>query len=303
MLLRKRFSLRNPFFRNCTTAPLVPFTQLGTIDTARSVRFFYPSAGGDVEAYLSRPRGEGPFPLVVLLHGHSFVGRGAEQLLSTVQAFAAADCFASLAISLPGYGSTKLPPGSVVELTHQVVKDGVCAARQLSWINGHELMLFGVSRGAIVAAAMLNEVEGVRGAVLYSGAYDLGVLYRETRSFWVRKILHSQGAANPKLIKLLGEASKWRVPTLILHGARDKVIPVSQALLLSERLKAAGAPHRTVVYPDHGHFLPRAKIREESLNFLKQTFAAACPAGDSQANSPSASHLPTLSLISTPGTS
>jgi dipeptidyl aminopeptidase/acylaminoacyl peptidase len=272
-----RPTLPNLFLSGCYKVPPVAFQQVGHIAGTRPVRFFYPSAGGHVEAYLTRPSGEGPFPLVVLLHGHSFVRRGAEQLLSTVLAFAAADCFATLTISLPGYGSTKLPPGSVVELTHQVVKDGVCAIRQLSWIDQDGLMFFGMSRGAIVAAAMLNEVAGVRGAVLYSGAYDLGVLYRETQSFWVRKILNSQGATNPKLIKLLGEASKWRVPTLILHGARDQVIPVSQALLLSDRLKAAGAPHRVVLYPDHGHFLPRAKIREESLNFLKQTFAAACP--------------------------
>jgi hypothetical protein len=32
-----------------------------------------------------------------------------------------------------------------------------------------------------------------------------------------------------------------------------------------------------VLYPDQGHFLPRASIREQTVNFLKETTAPACP--------------------------
>jgi dipeptidyl aminopeptidase/acylaminoacyl peptidase len=117
----------------------------------------------------------------------------------------------------------------------------------------------------------------VRGTVLYSGAYDLGTLYRETPSTWVRKILNPNGEANPKLMNLLSEASQWRTPTLILHGEKDRVIPVRQALLLRDRLQAVGVPYKMVLYPDHGHFLPRANIREQSLLFFKEMVAHACP--------------------------
>jgi hypothetical protein len=90
------------FFCACTNTPVVGFKQLSGLEGDQMVRFFFPSAGGQVEAYLARPRGVGPFPLVILLHGHSFVGRGATQVLSTASAFAKEGCFASLAISLPG---------------------------------------------------------------------------------------------------------------------------------------------------------------------------------------------------------
>jgi dipeptidyl aminopeptidase/acylaminoacyl peptidase len=123
-------------------------------------------------------------------------------------------------------------------------------------------------------------VEGVRGAVLYSGAYDLDMLYRDTSSVWVRKLLNPNGDANPKLLKLLGRGSTWRAPTLILHGSQDKLIPVNQAFLLRDRLKAVGTPHRLLLYPDHGHFLPRASIREQTVKFLKETTAPACPSGN-----------------------
>jgi dipeptidyl aminopeptidase/acylaminoacyl peptidase len=261
----------------CNTAPVVPVKQLKSLEDSMTARVFYPSAGGNVEAYIVRPRGGGPFPLVILLHGHSLVGRGAEQVLSVAEALANEICFAAFAISLPGYGSTTVPGGSIETTTREVVKDGLSMARELSWIDGRHVRFYGVSRGATVAAAMLKDLEGVRGAVLYSGAYDLDALYRDTSSVWVRQLLNPNGDTRPKLVNVLGEASAWSAPTLILHGSQDTLIPVNQALLLRDRLKAIGTPHRLVLYPNHGHFLPRASIREQTVSFLKETAPPACP--------------------------
>jgi dipeptidyl aminopeptidase/acylaminoacyl peptidase len=262
---------------SCSGAPIRSYQQLGSIDDRQPTRFYYPSAGGKIEAYLTRPAGDGPFPLVILLHGHSFVGRGAEQVLATAQTFSREICFATLAISLPGYGGSDVVEGPVEETTRQVVQDGVAFAKNLEWVDKSHLFFYGVSRGAIIAAAMLNDVEGISGAVLYSGAYDLGRLYRDTPSFWVRKILNPKGAANPKLFNLLAEGAQWSVPTLILHGEQDHVIPVNQARLLRDRLQSAGVYHQLVVYPDRGHFLPRNDVRRRSMEFLKRFVAPACP--------------------------
>lgn len=262
----------------CNTAQDVPYNELRTLGDEQTAHFFYPSSGGTVEAYLSRPRGIGPFPLVLLLHGHSFVGRGAGQVLSTAKAFTNEGCFASLAISLPGYGSTRVTGGTIEQTTRQVVKDGLSAVEQLSWIDKTHIALFGVSRGAVAAAAVSKEVEGLSGMVLYSGAYDLGRLYRETSNYWLRRMLNPNGDENPKLLSLLPEASKWHAPTLILHGEQDMVIPVNQSLLLRDQLKAAGVPYRLVLYPHNGHFLPRASVREESINFLKEIAPSSCAA-------------------------
>jgi dipeptidyl aminopeptidase/acylaminoacyl peptidase len=265
----------------CNAVQIVPYKELASLEAEQTARFFYPSSSGKVEAYATRPRGAGPFPLVILLHGHSISGRGAEQVLGTARTIAKELCFASVAISLPGYGSTQVGAGSIEDATRQAVKDGISVARQITWVNQRRLMFYGVSRGAIVAAAMINELQDVSGAVLYSGAYDLARLYRETPSFWVRRLLNPNGDANPKLVSYLGVPSRWHTPTLILHGERDNLIPVNQSLLLRDYLKAAGVPHELVLFPEHGHFLPRLTVREQTVKFLKGTTPSACGASRS----------------------
>ena len=53
---------------------------------------------------------------------------------------------------------------------------------------------------------------------------------------------------------------------------------VGGLLTLRDWLKAGGTDPRLVLYPDQGHFLPRANVRERTVSFLKEISASACPA-------------------------
>lgn len=260
----------------CVTVETVPLNDLAALPANTTVRFMFPSAGGLAESYLARPRGRGRLPLVVLLHGHSLVGSGARRLLPTAAIFAKEVCYASIAVSLPGYGDTKVPDASLAESTRQVVLDAVAKVKQLPWIDASKIYVYGFSRGAVVAAALVNEIDGLKGAMLQSGAYDLATLYKNTSNFVLKKLLNPHGEAEPKLRNLLPEAADWQASTLILHGAQDSLIPVSQATLLRDQLQSLGKRHRLVLYPERGHWLPIREIKDQAVQFLKDNGGSAC---------------------------
>ena len=242
--------------------------------TAGTSRFVFATSGSKAEAYLTRPAGMGPFPLMILLHGHTLWSMGGESVVAEAEAFASDLRYAGLAVSLPGYGATEVPPGMDPNITLKVVLDGVSLVKQLPWVDSKRLYLYGFSRGAFFAALLASRLDGIEGVILHSGAYDLNRFYQDT--IWFRSMLNPDGVKNPKLISILPEVPTWHAPTLVLHGEEDFLVSVEQANLLSESLEVAKKPYRLVLYPHSGHRLPTEDVRKKATAFLKETSGSAC---------------------------
>ncbi len=97
----------------------------------------------------------------------------------------------TLAVSLPGYGGTEVPPGLDPEITLNVVLDAVSLVKKLPWIDSKRFYLYGFSRGAFFVSLLANRIEGIKGVVLQSGAYDLNRFYQDT--LWFRSMLNPNG--------------------------------------------------------------------------------------------------------------
>ena len=179
----------------CSSVRTVSLGELNGLSEGTTARFLFSSSGGNAEGYISRPHGNGPVPLMVLLHGHSLVGRGAKQVLPAAAAFANDVCYASLAVSLPGYGDTELTGGPTADTTRQVVLDAVAMAKRLPWVNAKRLYVYGFSRGAVVAAALINQLDDLKGALFLSGAYDLQNCIATRQAFGYAN--YSMPTANP----------------------------------------------------------------------------------------------------------
>src|SRR5215469_10570247 len=60
-------------FVACNTTKLVSIESLVDAPAGVTSHLLFPTSGSSAEAYLTRPAGPGPFPLMILLHGHTFV--------------------------------------------------------------------------------------------------------------------------------------------------------------------------------------------------------------------------------------
>ena len=70
--------------------------------------------------------------------------------------------------------------------------------------------------------------------------------------------------------------------TLILHGARDTLVPVSKAHALAKALKEAMVPFEIKIYPDQGHGFSAEvarKAMELGFRFLDKHLAPRKPKG------------------------
>jgi len=183
---------------------------------------------------------EGKHPAVVLLHGAD----GLTFRPEPYHALASLMAESGLIVFLVHYFEGTNTKWSDQETTRKnfikwgrTVKHAVDFAASRPNVLPGRIALFGTSLGASLALALAAISPGIRAVVEFFGGMP---------------------AATVTLLKSMP-------PTLIVHGAKDELVPVKKARELEELLTAKKVPHETKIYPDEGHIFSARAAQDAAL--------------------------------------
>ena len=244
------------------------------VRTDAYTQYFVTYRSGDlsISGILNRPRGRGPFPVLVLGHGYIdpaiyLNGQG----LRREQDWLARAGFAVLHTDYRNHAASDDDPAAEVRLRLGYTVDVVNAVRavrrsDLSFLDGERVGLLGRSMGGGV---MYNAL------VAQPGLVDAAVVYAPVSSHaadnfnrWVRDDPGRTGLAE-QIISRYGTPEKnqrfWREasprtyfdritePVLIQHGTADESCPIRWSRRSLRLLEEAGVDARMFTYPGQPH--------------------------------------------------
>jgi len=262
--------LANP--QNAESPRVVAWLARGECVELRGVtacNYDYTASGKTVEAISFRPAGKGPFPAVLLIPG--YLDRAAD--LMRLATALAREGFACLSVTQPGWGRSEGKPDFVGPETILALSTGLRRFEREPWIDRSRVGVFGHSRGGMAASLLAVELRDLRAVVLCAGIYDFGKEYGETQIPGIRDKMQEETHMTPAAVKersSILRMEKLRCPVLILHGELDDRVPVSQALLLRDRLAALHKEFEIQLFPERGHDVGTANLVSYASDFFKR---------------------------------
>ncbi|HYE57113.1 MAG TPA: prolyl oligopeptidase family serine peptidase [Rhodothermales bacterium] len=252
---------------------------------AHSTPVFIPhpnDASKRVEYFVEKPEGHGPWPTVILLHGHQ-VGRrpGGRAFVDWgVLSRYASRGYLAVAVSQPGYGGSTGPADYCGPLTQRAVSGVIARLVADGLASPGKVVIEGISRGAVVAGLLAARDTSLAGAVLISGVYDFpayvaGATSGTERADVVRSILSETGGSQGALRSrsLLYEPAAVRASLLLLSGAEDDRTDPVQARQVAAEITRRGGKARAILYQRYGHAIPPEVRRHDVEAFIDSVLA------------------------------
>ena len=241
--------------------------------------------GESVPVFVWEPAGEGPFPVVVMVHGGpeaqfvpGFLPRFTpftQFLLSRGYAVAAPNVRGST-----GYGK-RYEHLDDVRLRLDSVRDLACLHDWLGArprVDASRAVLYGRSYGGYMVLAGLAFQPALWAAGIESVGISSFVTFLENTSSWRRAMREREYGSLEHDRDFLVEASpithvdRMRAPLLIQHGANDPRVPLSETEAIHRVLTEKGVRCDLIVYDDEGHTIAKLDNRvdffERAVAFL-----------------------------------
>lgn len=247
---------------------------------------------------LAHPKGEGPFPAIVFIHGGGWMG-GTRADFRLLMEEAARRGYVSTTISyrLMKFDAQKRETATAEPIFPTQIHDCKAAIR---WLRANadryhvDKDRIGVSGGSAGGHLSLlvgltdskDQLEGtgghadqssrVQAVVNIFGPTEMVSAYEQSSVAWIFRLF--MGGTPEESPETYQTASPVKYvtqddpPVLTIHGDQDKLVPVEQAILLDQKMKAAGASHELLVLKGQGHGFG-GEARDQSFKALWNFFA------------------------------
>lgn len=211
------------------------------------------SGGRKFLAAIFRPKGKGPFPVVVVLHGGDGLDRAYMSLGSDIASagfVVVVGCWQ--AANYVCSDATKKSEWAADPATHSG-KELIALARGLPGVRKDRIGLYGLSRGGYAALWAASTGADVQAVVVDSPAH-----------------VPAPFEIYPPPPKPLDVVSGLSAPVLMMHGTGDSVIPADQSREYERAARAMGKPV-VAAYLDgarHMSSLAGSEARKRAIDFL-----------------------------------
>ncbi|WP_245642130.1 alpha/beta hydrolase family protein [Nonomuraea candida] len=273
-----------PLTRRTDTAP-----ELRTITWGHRQRLTYRAQDGlELDGLLILPPGKtrrhGPFSLITLAHGGPYA-RWTDHLHLNHHEPAQWLAADGHAVFLPnprggqGHGPAfAANPAPGQEEWHDL-RTGIDLLIDQGIADPDRLGIAGHSHGGYLTAWAVTQTDRFKAALMSAGISDWGMLAAtgELGAFeaalggsagWEGEGPHPHDRRSP-----ISHAARIRTPILIVHGADDTNVPLSQAEFLHRALRRHGIEHEFVIYPREGHIITERRHRIDLLRRTRAWFS------------------------------
>ncbi|MBS3941281.1 MAG: S9 family peptidase [Actinobacteria bacterium] len=259
---------------------------LADLDPVAPELVAYPTHDGrDIPAWLYRPRGAGPFPVVVSVHGGPEAQERPIWAYAGLYQYLLANGIGVLAPNVrgsTGYGATyqrlihrDWGGAELGDLDHAARwlrgLDGLRGSEDLDWVDADRLAVYGGSFGGFAALSCLSRLpEHWSAGVSIVGPSNLITLVRSVPPTW-RPLMAAWVGDPDEDAELLAERSPLTyadaivAPLFVIQGAKDPRVAKAESDQMVERLRGRGVEVRYDVYEDEGHGFTR---RENEIRAL-----------------------------------
>ncbi len=249
--------------------------------------FTYPNKDGhDIPAFIYRPEGRGPFPVVVSIHGGP-EGQARPGFSSTYQYWASE---LGVAVVVPnvrgssGYGKTYVALDNGLNRKKSVEDIGAL----LDWIDAQRnldddrVLVFGGSYGGyMVLASMIDYGERLAGGINIVGVSDFKTFLKNTKGYRrdLRRAEYGD-ERDPEISAFFDEispllnADKINKPIFIIQGYNDPRVPYTESEQILEAVKKNDTTAWFLMAMDEGHGFRKKSNRDFQADaqtmFLKE---------------------------------